>query len=65
MSEFRDQDYRLLLRSLRAEALFSGLASTALYALFARVALRVLEGSSTMGDLAIFGAAAARLRSTL
>jgi len=29
------------------------------------VALRVLEGSSTVGDLAIFGAAAARLRSTL
>ena len=65
MSEFRDQDYRLLLRSVRAAALFSGLATTALYALFARVAIRVLEGSSTMGDLAIFGAAAARLRSTL
>jgi ATP-binding cassette, subfamily B, bacterial len=65
MTEFRDQDYRLLLRSFRAAALFSGLASTALYALFARVAIRVLEGSSTMGDLAIFGAAAARLRTTL
>jgi ATP-binding cassette, subfamily B, bacterial len=56
MSEFRDQDHRLLLRSLRAAALFSGLATTALYALFARVAIRVLQGSSTMGDLAIFGA---------
>ena len=64
-SEFRDQDHSLLLRSFRAAALFSGLATTALYALFARVAIRVLEGSSTMGDLAIFGAAAARLRSTL
>lgn len=65
MTEFRDQDYRLLLRSFRAATLFSGAATTALYALFARVAIRVLEGSSTMGDLAIFGAAAARLRSTL
>jgi len=65
MTEFRDQDHSLLLRSLRAAALFSGLATIALYVLFARVAIRVLKGSSTMGDLAIFGAAAARLRTTL
>lgn len=65
MTEFRDQDHSLLLRSLRAAAIFSGLATIALYVLFARVAIRVLKGSSTMGDLAIFGAAAARLRSTL
>jgi ATP-binding cassette subfamily B protein len=65
MTEFRDQDHSLLLRSLRAAALFSSLATIALYALFARVAIRVLKGSSTMGDLAIFGAAAARLRTTL
>ncbi len=65
MTEFRDQDHRLLLRSVRAAALFSWLATVALYALFARVAMRVLRGSCTMGDLAIFGAAAARLRSTV
>ena len=65
MTEFRDQDHRLLLRSVRAAALFSWLATVALYALFARVAVRVLKGSCTMGDLAIFGAAAARLRSTV
>ena len=65
MTEFRDQDYRLLLRSARAAAIFSGLSTTALYALFARVAIGVLKGTSTMGDLAIFGAAAARLRTTL
>jgi len=65
MSEFRDQDRRLLLRSTRAATIFSGFATTAIYALFARVALRVLRGSSTMGDLAIFGAAAARLRLTV
>nr|UXE46219.1 lipid A export ATP-binding/permease protein MsbA [uncultured bacterium] len=65
MSEFRDQDRRLLLRSSRASGVFSGFATTAIYLLFARVALKVLKGSSTMGDLAIFGAAAARLRATV
>ncbi len=65
MGEFRDQDHSLLLSALRAAALFSGLATTALYILFARVALRVIRGYSTIGDLAIFGAAAARLRTTL
>ena len=65
MAEFRDQDRGLLIRSTRAAAIFSGFATTAIYALFARVALRVLRGSSTMGDLAIFGAAAARLRLTV
>ncbi|HLI79720.1 MAG TPA: ABC transporter ATP-binding protein, partial [Candidatus Binataceae bacterium] len=65
MSEFRDQDHRLLLRSTRGASMFSIFATSAIYVLFARVALRVLKGSSTMGDLAIFGAAAARLRSTV
>ena len=65
MAEFRDQDHRLLRRSTRAAAMFSGLATVALYALLARVALRVMRGSSTMGDLAVFGAATARLRSIL
>ncbi|HXW85586.1 MAG TPA: ABC transporter ATP-binding protein [Candidatus Binataceae bacterium] len=65
MTEFRDQDRNLLQRSLRAASLFSVSASLAIFALFARVALRVFRGTSTMGDLAIFGAAAARLRATL
>jgi ATP-binding cassette, subfamily B, bacterial len=65
MTEFRDQDYRLLGRSLRAAMLFSILATTALFSLFARVALRVLRGTSTLGDLAIFGVASGRLRWTL
>jgi ATP-binding cassette subfamily B protein len=65
MTEFRDQDLRLLTRSLRATLLFSSLATAALFTLFARVALRVLRGSSTLGDLAIFGVASGRLRSTL
>ena len=65
MTEFRDQDHRLLLRSSRGASMFSLFATSAIYVLFARVALRVLSGSSTLGDLAIFGAAAARLRATV
>jgi ATP-binding cassette subfamily B protein len=65
MTEFRDQDGRLLVRSLRAAVLFSSFATIALFALFAKVALRVIRGSSTLGDLAIFGVAAGRLRATL
>jgi ATP-binding cassette subfamily B protein len=65
MTEFRDQDHRLLLRSSRGASMFSVFATSAIYVLFARVALRVLRGSSTLGDLAIFGAAAARLRATV
>jgi ATP-binding cassette, subfamily B, bacterial len=65
MREFRDQDHHLLVRALRAAGLFSTAATIALFVLFARVALRVLAGASTIGDLAIFGAAAGRLRATL
>jgi ATP-binding cassette, subfamily B, bacterial len=65
MTEFRDQDHHLVLRSSRGAAIFSTFATTAIYVLFVRVALRVLSGSSTMGDLAIFGAAAARLRAVV
>ena len=65
MTEFRDQDYGLLIRSVRAAMLFSSFATAALLMLFARVALRVLRGTSTLGDLAIFGVASGRLRSTL
>ena len=65
MTEFRDQDHGLSLRSLRGSLLFSVLATLGLYALFARVAVRVLAGAITIGDLAIFGAAIARLRSLL
>jgi ATP-binding cassette subfamily B protein len=45
--------------------LFSGFTTAALFILFARLALRVLRGTSTLGDLAIFGVASGRLRTTL
>jgi ATP-binding cassette subfamily B protein len=65
MMDFRDKDLVLLLRSRRAAGLFSVVGSVGLFSLFARVAARVIAGTSTLGDLAIFGAAAGRLRMTL
>jgi ATP-binding cassette, subfamily B, bacterial len=65
MTEFRDQDRSIAIRSLRAAATFSTLATLAIYGLFARVAVRVVRGEATMGDLAVFGTATARLRATL
>ncbi len=62
MTEFRDQDHRVLIRVLRAAMLFSTLASAVLFLLFFRVAARVLRGTSTLGDLAIFGVASGRFR---
>jgi len=65
MTEFRDQDHRVLIRVLRAAMFFSTLASALLFLLFFRVAARVLRGTSTLGNLAIFGVASGRLRWTL
>ncbi|MBP1687532.1 MAG: multidrug transporter ATPase/permease [Deltaproteobacteria bacterium] len=65
MAEFRDQDRLLYVRSFRGGAVFVIVTTTAIYVMFLRVALRVVGGSLTLGDLAIFGGAATRLRSTL
>jgi len=65
MSEIRDQDHRISKRRLRGASLFSTISSASLFLFFARLAYRVLLGSATLGDLAIFAAAAARLRLSL
>jgi ATP-binding cassette subfamily B protein len=65
MSEFRDQDRTVLVRSARAALIFSSLATAILFVLFGRVALRVLRKTATLGDLAVFGVASGRLRATL
>jgi ATP-binding cassette subfamily B protein len=65
MAEFRDQDRHTYRRGFDGSTLFVVLTTTAIYALFARVALRVLGGSLTLGDLAVFGGATTRLRNTL
>lgn len=60
--QFRDEDRRLHGRRFRLRAIFAALTTAAFYLVFIRVSLRVLEGSLTFGDLAIFGGAAVRLR---
>ena len=65
MAEFRDQDRSLLLHGFTRSSAFLALTTVAFYAMFVRVAWRVLGGVLTLGDLAIFGGASTRLRSTV
>jgi len=65
MHELRAQDRRLQQRQLVGSALFALLTTLAFFGLFARLAQRVVEGSLTVGDLAIFGGAVVRLRTSL
>jgi len=65
LDEFREQNRLLYRRSVLSELLFVVLATVALYAVLARAATRVLASALTVGDVAIYGGAAARLRNTL
>jgi len=65
MTEFRDVNRRRHLRSFVGGSVFAGLTIFAVYAMFARVVSRVLTGSLSVGDVAIFGVAALRLRNAL
>ena len=65
LREFRDRDRQLHLRNFRGTAVAALLTIAALYAIFVRVALRSLTGTASLGDLAIFGGAAVRLRLAL
>ncbi|HSQ00567.1 MAG TPA: ABC transporter ATP-binding protein [Candidatus Dormibacteraeota bacterium] len=65
MEEFRGQDWRLARRGFGRGAGFVTLATLAIYAAFVHVCWRALHGGLSIGDLAIFGAASARMRQTL
>ena len=65
MAEFRDQDKQLYVHGFAGSALFVLGTTTAIYAMFVRVAYRVFTAKLTIGDLAIFGGATTRLRNTL
>jgi ATP-binding cassette subfamily B protein len=62
LEEFRDRNADLHKRNFRGSALTATLTTVVLYLLFFRVAVRTLDGTVTLGDLAIFGGATARLR---
>lgn len=65
MREFRDQNRLINGRIFRGSALFAIIASVAFFLTFGRVVWRAFGGSLTIGDVAIYGGAMARLRNTL
>ena len=65
MAEFRDQDRRLHARGFVGSSVMVVLMTVGLYLLFLRVVMGVLHGRLTLGDIAVFGAATARLRVAL
>ncbi len=65
MEEFRDQNKQIYGRIFAGSAFFAGLSSIAFYGTFLRVALRVVAGGVTIGDVAVYGGAMGRLRSSL
>lgn len=65
MAEFRDQDRKLHVRAFAGSTILVTLMTTGLFFLFFRVVGRVFDGSLTLGDIAVFGGATARLRLAL
>lgn len=65
MAEFHHQDRELYTRDFAGSSWFTVLTTAAIYAMFVRVAFRVLMRTLTLGDLAIFGGATTRLRNAL
>lgn len=65
MEEFRDQNRQIYGRIFLGSSLFAILSSAAFYGTFVRVALRVVGGGLTIGDVAVYGGAMGRLRTAL
>jgi ATP-binding cassette subfamily B protein len=65
LRQFRNQDRKLYLRNLYGSSLFALVTTITFFAVFFRVILKVLNGILTVGDVAVFGGATARLRFSL
>ena len=65
LTELRDEHRSILRGDLVRGSIFALVTTIGLYAIFVRLALRVVAGSATVGDVAIFAAAAPRLRGAL
>jgi ATP-binding cassette subfamily B protein len=65
LRQFRDQDRKLYLRNLYGSSLFALVTTLTFFAVFFRVILNVIAGILTVGDVAVFGGATARLRFSL
>ncbi len=60
--EFRDQNRKIYLANLRTLLVFGTISSVAFYGLLIELALEALAGGATLGDVAVFFGASARLR---
>jgi len=65
MSEFRDENRKRYLARLTGSSISAVLTTLAVYGLFAHVVYKVLKAGLTVGDIAVFAAAALRLRGAL
>ena len=65
MAEFRDHNQLVNKRIFWGSSLYATIAALGFYVTFARVALRVVNSNLTIGDIAIYGGAMARLRQAL
>jgi ATP-binding cassette subfamily B protein len=62
MGDFRERDRKLYLRNFRGSSLFALATTITYFMVFFRVIFKVMEGALTVGDIALFGGATARLR---
>jgi ATP-binding cassette subfamily B protein len=65
VEEFREHDRKLYLRNFCGSSLFALVTTITFFIVFFRVITNVLSGSLTLGDVAMFGGATARLRFSL
>jgi ATP-binding cassette subfamily B protein len=65
MVDFRDENRPVYWRIYRGSAVFATISAIAFFVTFARVVLRAIRGGLTIGDVAVYGGAMARLRSSL
>jgi ATP-binding cassette subfamily B protein len=65
MGKLADEDRRILREGLTLGSIFTLLTTVGLYLVFARVAIRVVHGALSVGDVVVFVAASGRLRAGL
>jgi ATP-binding cassette subfamily B protein len=65
VAEFRDRNVVHFRRSYRWGSFFALLTTVAVYLVFARLIAHVVAGALSVGDIAVFGVAALRLRNAL
>ncbi len=65
MTEFMKEDRKLYQAGLNGGVFFGALSTVAYFVAFAHVVIRAAAGALTIGDVAIYGASAGRLRNSL